>query len=90
MTKREDGGPAFPVHGGYDGDDPRNGILGGGMTLRDWFAGQALPGVVRQCANDLSFGMPDGISSIEELFARNSYRIADAMLKAREVPHDQA
>ena len=39
--KLSDGGPAFPVHGGYgaDIDDPRNRILGGGMTLRDWFAG---------------------------------------------------
>lgn len=33
---------AFPVHGGDGIDDPRNGVLTGGMTLRDWFAGQAL------------------------------------------------
>ncbi len=34
---RQDGGPAFPVPQQYDEQ---------GMTLRDWFAGQALPGVI--------------------------------------------
>lgn len=33
-------GPAFPVHGGYgaDIDDPRNRILGGGLTKREYFS----------------------------------------------------
>ena len=35
MSTINDGGPAFPRHA-YDGHD--------GMTLRDWFAGQALAG----------------------------------------------
>ena len=36
MSERADGGPAFPgpIHPGHDG-----------MTLRDWFAGQALVGI---------------------------------------------
>lgn len=38
MTKINDGGPAFPVHGGMPDDDPRNKIIGGGMSLRDYFA----------------------------------------------------
>lgn len=44
-----------------------------GMTLRDWFAGQALAGI----ASD-----PDVDISIDDR-AKWSYRIADAMLEAR-------
>ena len=36
----KDGGPAFPAE--YKADS--------GMTLRDWFAGQALPAIVRNLA----------------------------------------
>lgn len=50
-----------------------------GMTLRDWFAGQALPAVVRQCAADLSWRTETpGV-----YFATRAYEIADAMLEAR-------
>ncbi|WP_293921088.1 hypothetical protein [Sphingobium sp. UBA5915] len=54
-----------------------------GMTLRDWFAGQAVGAVVRQCAGDAAFGYPDGVSSMEQLFAAKAYAIADAMLAER-------
>jgi len=74
---------AFPVNadnsggpGAYEADP--------GMDLRDWFAGQALPAVIRQCANDAAFGYPEGIDSIEEMFAVKSYALADAMLVARQ------
>lgn len=36
MTKREDGGPAFPIT--PDNEPRMNGMGGRGMTLRDWFA----------------------------------------------------
>ncbi len=66
------GGPAFPVNG-PNGDHP-------GMTIRDWFAGMALDGVVERCHNDtLNQGQRH-----EEMFAEKAYRIADAMLAARE------
>jgi hypothetical protein len=42
MTKPENP-PAFPIHGGPD-CDPRNRILQGGLTIREWFAGKALVG----------------------------------------------
>ena len=73
MTRPYDGGPAFPVHGGHHpDDDPRNHTLGGGMTLRDWFAGQALAGIAANadwwaCATD-------------DQVARQAYLIADEML----------
>jgi hypothetical protein len=69
-----DGGPAFPVHGGHHSDDdPRNQILGGGMSLRDWFAGQALAGII---AADDHTGEPSDIGLV-------AYALADAMLAAR-------
>jgi hypothetical protein len=73
---QQDGGPAFPctVWG------PRGFKLGEsmGMTLRDWFAGQALAGV---CANH-AWG--DNFSTSDaEHNARAAYVCADAMIKAR-------
>ena len=50
-----------------------------GMTLRDYFAAQALPRVIATCANDDSHGM-----SHADYFAGRAYELADAMLKARQ------
>ncbi len=87
MSEIDDGGPAFPgaktdfvpdVMGG------RQAIaeISGGMSLRDWFAGQALTGVLTT-ATGLG-----GSSKAEraELFGEVSgiiYELADAMLAAR-------
>ena len=51
-----------------------------GMTLRDWFAGQAVGSVMHLCARDtLSPG-----ETLEQSFARKAYAVADAMLAERE------
>lgn len=66
---KNDGGFAFPSVGG----SPDAGVAWRyhGMTLRDWFAGQALAGLL---ANSGHFpGNP----------AEAAYRYADAMLAAR-------
>ena len=68
-----DGGPAFPF--GQVSEltgQPINGYHNDGMSLRDWFAGMALQGLVEACP-----AMPN------ELFARQSYGLADAMLAQR-------
>lgn len=74
----KDGGPAFPVHqltnGGF--------VPVGGMTLRDYFAGQALIGILGR-----DFSPPKGIG-IKEYIALVSYEYADTMLKAREPKTD--
>lgn len=45
MAEVKDGGPAFACVGG--------GLhLQQGMSLRDWFAGQALPGIIAACAKE--------------------------------------
>jgi hypothetical protein len=47
------------------------------MTLRDWFAGKALAGLVAQFE-------PHAFDWRFDDAAQESYRFADAMLKARE------
>lgn len=78
-----EGGPAFPFE--YDaGFGERQACTG--MSLRDWFAGQAL------CSLPVRSWDHYGFKTEDELFnawARGAYAIADAMLKARkESRHD--
>jgi len=65
---QNDGGPAYPVPL-LDECHEISGVHNG-MSLRDWFAGQALQRLI-------GFGDPDPT-------AREAYRHADAMLAARE------
>ena len=66
---QESGGPAFPVSIPGCGDNGWH-----GMTLRDWFAGQAISGAMSVAvdASDL------------DKCAIQAYALADAMLKARQ------
>ena len=74
-----DGGPAFPQllaermpYGVYTL------TAEGGMTLRDWFAGQAIPALAHVWVSGEVDDYPP------QHFARDAYQLADAMLKARE------
>lgn len=55
-----------------------------GMTLRDYFAGKALPAVISTESSwrDLGFKPVNGVSLVENT-ALCAYHVADAMLKAR-------
>jgi hypothetical protein len=70
---KNNGGPAFPISIPGHGD---NGACG--MSLRDYFAAKALQAVP----------MPQGHQhDIPEVYARiaqHAYKMADAMLRARE------
>lgn len=66
---KEDGGQAFPGPSG-EGVFPCHQP---GMTLRDWFAGQALVGILANSVGD---------EKQIPLFAEIAYTQADAMLKA--------
>ncbi len=79
------GGPAFPTLGDdfmkvADGSyQPKShyGMQGeSGMTLRDWFAGMALQGILAG-GGDYDAG----------LMEREAYQRADAMLAAKEATH---
>ena len=71
--KINDGGPAFPVS--KDVVYPQL----NGMSLRDWFAGQALP-VAWDALDKGYFEADDYTKAVAEC----AYQMADAMLKARE------
>lgn len=72
MEDRNDA-PAFPVTAG-------NQVYATGMTLRDWFAGQALAGI---CSNCDESGI-NGWAHSSKLAASVAYQFADAMLEARK------
>jgi hypothetical protein len=73
MTTPKDGGPAFPINGHIGSDGNFIELPTQGMTLRDYFAGQALAGMLA----DPSVGTT-------EQTAECAYDMADAMLAARE------
>lgn len=77
MTDKPENPPAFPLPlGTMNCAEPSE---SGGMTLRDYFASDALSALVGK----LSIST-DGITEeIAEMLARDSYLIASAMLKAR-------
>ena len=73
---KNDGGPAFPsgpqvlmANGEWSGEP-----LEYGMSLRDWFAGQALAGILAG----------DAHGSVVDDEVRTAFRYADAMLQARD------
>ena len=78
---RENDEPAFPRDERYLGHN--------GMSLRDWFAGQALAGLCANPggpyqANDLSgWGL---VNCGTDDIGGEAYRIADAMLAERSKP----
>lgn len=89
-SKRDDGGDAFPraTHGGMNGDP--------GMSLRDYFAAQALIGMgfskmyqnanKRLAGDDLPATRIENGTRGQQIVARMCYQMADAMLKARSEP----
>jgi hypothetical protein len=80
MTDKATGGPAFP----FAATDPSNmHMQAPGMTLRDWFAGQAL---VMVATHSKSIGALAARRGKEhgEVVAEVAYKIADAMMEARK------
>ena len=78
MSTQSNGGPAFP-RAPFDYTEVGSGLDFSvaeqcGMSLRDWFAGQALTGI---CAD------PTYNSSSLANFATVAYEMADAMLEVR-------
>ena len=80
MSKINDGGPAFPSEQHETQDGTWNQTFERGMTLRDYFAGQALAGLMASEA--------DGGVYLADHAALRAYEFADAMLKARESGHE--
>lgn len=68
--------PAFPSSNDVHCGDSRT-TGHSGMTLRDWFAGQALSSIG-------AYFKADNVSAIPNSLAEGCYKIADAMLSQRD------
>jgi hypothetical protein len=75
MSDNKKGGQAFPATGP---------VANYGMTLRDYFAAQALNSIINMNypMADIGYSMKNG-KSIGENYAICAYELADAMLEAR-------
>jgi hypothetical protein len=87
---KETGGMAFPGFesaAGYGSSKPVTDVQGNvvfesyetGMTLRDWFAGQALVGEFASQSDNYNVYCQDVVDAV----AKKVYNMADAMLKER-------
>ena len=76
MKAINDGGTAFPCPVEFDPNQQLVSHGSFGMSLRDWFAGQALSSIT--VASDYSKG------PCNQAMADRAYCIADAMLAARK------
>lgn len=75
------GGPAFPQSDltAY-GMGPSESGNNSGMSLRDWYAGQAMSALAEGAGNAMVEGRLDDVIP---LIAKLSWRLADAMLRER-------
>ena len=71
MNTPQDGGPAFPA---IEYETTPGTFKAGGMTLRDWFAGQALTHYASEYQDRM----------VAKDIASQCYSLADAMLEARK------
>lgn len=69
-----DGGPAYPLQPASMSETHYL-----GMSLRDYFAGQALPAVIVEWRD----AQPPIHETWNQMAARNAYALADAMIKFR-------
>jgi len=96
---KNDGGPAFPFSTRDLDGTQMIGVQYSGMSLRDWFAGQALVGLIEgydheaRCASanknqrtglDDNPHQDDSDATYASQLAGEAYILADALLKARE------
>jgi hypothetical protein len=81
MSKKDTSGPAFPVPDERDAQG--NGICQGspGMSLREYYAGQALAGLAQSLPPELVLEIAAGIRGGYP-FALAAVALADATLKA--------
>ncbi len=78
MSTQDNGGPAFPA-GAFEPEGRGSMCWQDGMTLRDYFAAKAMTAMLDLCKHDAHEG-----AEYTDYIAGVSYRMADAMLKARQ------
>ena len=87
MNKINDGGPAFPVWELNGKDQPE--MTGFGLSLRDYFAARFAAAMMTATSADpdlpkIDYQRAGGGPTFAERVATIAYRMADAMLRARE------
>lgn len=96
---RDDGGPAFPVLG-RELTDMTGAVVTSGMTLRDWYAGQAINALVSQShagpkdwtvmghgwGEDCANDLNKHSTVVASTLAAFAFKIADALLAERNKP----
>ena len=75
MTAKDTSGPAFP----HTFDMVNGGNQRGGMSLRQWYAGMAMQGILKRRDAGVV-----GVNNYECSVAQNCFQIADAMIEAGE------
>ena len=78
---KADGGAAFPRAHNEDMD---GNSLQVGMTLRDYFAGQALIGIIGKYPCEICEIKPGEYAPVNVSAAKGAYAYADALLAERE------
>jgi len=92
------GGPAFPVKGGMcfmlpPGTKDQYEAMATdvkreyeGMTLRDWFAGQALNGIISSLDSKIlaKVGRAGKAGELDDAIVKSAYGCADAMIAERD------
>jgi hypothetical protein len=85
-SKIEDGGPAFPP--GYEMDpNDHTKVVYHGLTKRDWFAGQALAGLLGNPGGPYQANSQSGWGIVNcdmSHVATTCFKLADTMLAARK------
>lgn len=95
MSEQSDGGPAMPVN--ERNDDGTHFHTHKGLSLRDYFAGQAISGLLFDKARTTALKEKlfdenpqmtagEAVSRINHIVCTDAYAIADAMLQARKAP----
>lgn len=79
MSDKETGGPAFPRPDSISPDGTFWEAGNDGMSLRDWFAGQSLSGVLMKME-----GQAPSLKVVGQLAAKAAYAIADAMVEEQK------
>jgi len=74
MTQDKTGGAAFPLESDYGSQS--------GMTLRDYFAGQVISGLLMR--DEVADASSDFDMPLSDCAARLAYNAADAMIAERE------
>ncbi len=80
LDNNKTGGPAFPTEYFYNQETGYERMPAVGMTLRDYFAAKAMQGLIASPRTPL--GTVNDVT--DQLIAKLSYIMADAMLVARD------